>query len=96
MALAHWAESPTVEKKPPGEGDGSAEEAKPDKKDAATAAGGDDYAPAGVEDDTDLKLLAAEERAKEGHVDDAASVTLRMLQTRLKLYARRNASSVIE
>jgi hypothetical protein len=55
---------------------------------------GDDYAPRGVKDDTGLKLLAADELAGQGRLDDAAALMLRMLEARGELYAERHASDI--
>lgn len=56
---------------------------------------GAEYAPEGVKDDTQLKLLAADDLVSEGRLDDAARVVLRMLRTRSELYARRHAGDVV-
>ena len=47
---------------------------------------GDEYATPFVEDDTDLKLILAEERIQEGHLSDGAKMMLRVLENRLLLY----------
>lgn len=44
------------------------------------------YRAAGVKDDTALKLAAAGEREAEGELEDAATVALRVLETRTRLY----------
>jgi len=49
---------------------------------------GKDYAGPGVEDDTDLKIAAAKERAEQGSPRDAATVMLRMLAERIELARR--------
>lgn len=46
---------------------------------------GKDYAGTAVEDDTDLKIKAAKERAEQGSPSDAATVMLRMLSERIEL-----------
>ena len=51
---------------------------------------GEDYAAPTAIDDTTLKLAAAEEQYDEGNVADAASVALRVLETRVSLYEARN------
>lgn len=50
---------------------------------------GDDYASPTVDDDTDMKLFAAEERIQEGHAQDGAEVMLRILDVRTRLFAER-------
>lgn len=50
---------------------------------------GDDYASPAVDDDTDMKLFAAEDRIAEGHVQDGAEVMLRILDVRTRLFAER-------
>ncbi|MGB0384550.1 MAG: hypothetical protein ACPGWR_06970 [Ardenticatenaceae bacterium] len=40
-----------------------------------------------IRDDTEIKLLLAEERLQEGHLEDAAQMMLRILESRLLLYA---------
>ena len=47
---------------------------------------GDDYATGFVEDDSDLKLILAEERIQLGHLSDGAAMMLRVLENRLLLY----------
>jgi hypothetical protein len=47
---------------------------------------GSDYHSGDVIDDTELKLAAADEREQEGELEDAATVTLRVLETRTRLY----------
>jgi hypothetical protein len=49
---------------------------------------GRSYRAAGVKDDTALKLAAADEREEEGELEDAATVALRVLETRTQLYLR--------
>lgn len=49
---------------------------------------GKDYAGTTVEDDTDLKIKAAKERAEQGSPSDAATIMLRMLAERLELARR--------
>jgi hypothetical protein len=56
---------------------------------------GDDYAPAGVADDTGLKILAAEDQIAQGHLRNAASMMLRMLEIRVDLYAERHRPAVV-
>ena len=50
---------------------------------------GDRYEDPAVIDDTTLKLAAADERAEAGALEDAASVTLRVLDDRLDTYLHR-------
>ena len=57
---------------------------------------GSDYAPTRVEDDTDLKLHAADELLQTGHPDKAARMMLRMLGERTRLYAQKHAASIAE
>lgn len=40
-----------------------------------------------IRDDTEIKLLVAEERLQEGHLEDGAQMMLRILESRLLLYA---------
>lgn len=47
---------------------------------------GDEYSSPDLIDDTDLKLFAASLREKEGGLDDAASVTCRVLRSRYELW----------
>jgi len=51
---------------------------------------GDDYASPMVDDDTDLKRFAAEDRVANGHRRDGAEVLLRVLDDRLALLADRD------
>jgi hypothetical protein len=55
---------------------------------------GDGYCPPGVDDDTMLKISAAEERIADGAVADGATGLLRMLDTRIQLYVQNNAPNV--
>jgi len=57
---------------------------------------GQRYAPPTVADDTELKLSAAEERLKQGHAQDAATVMLRILNERTRLYVQLHADEVME
>ncbi len=57
---------------------------------------GDDYTDPQTVDDTGMKLLAAQERIKKGFAADGATVMLRMLETRTKLYAKLHAAEVAE
>ena len=50
---------------------------------------GDGYSSPDLMDDTDLKLFAATLREKEGRLDDAASVTCRVLRARYELWESR-------
>ena len=50
---------------------------------------GDDYASPMVDDDTDMKLFAAQERIQEGYLQDGAEVMLRVLDERTGLFAER-------
>jgi len=40
-----------------------------------------------IRDDTEIKLLLAEERLQEGHLEDGVQMMLRILESRLLLYA---------
>lgn len=51
---------------------------------------GENYADEATEDDTSLKLAAAQERAEQGHWDDGAAVMTRILQERVHLYMAKN------
>lgn len=57
---------------------------------------GSEYAGSEVEDDTEMKLLAAEDRIQAGHLQDGASVMLRMLKTRTELYQELHAATVVQ
>ena len=57
---------------------------------------GQRYAPPTVADDTELKLSAAELRLREGHAQDAATVMLRILNERTRLYVQLHADEVSE
>ena len=57
--------------------------------DRAIATLGKDYAPPGVVDDTGMKLAAADELWEQGRRDAAISTQVRMLRSRLALYATR-------
>ena len=57
---------------------------------------GDDYTDPQTVDDTDMKILAAQERIKKGFAADGATVMLRMLETRTKLYAKLHEAEVAE
>ncbi len=56
---------------------------------------GDEYEQARMADDTRLKLFAAEERRAAGHIADAATVTVRMLEVRVALYLEKYASDIV-
>lgn len=57
---------------------------------------GTDYASPLVVDDTKLKLLAAKDRIETGHIADGAWVMLKVLKTRLALYAKLHASTLVK
>ncbi|MFE4105184.1 hypothetical protein [Almyronema epifaneia] len=57
---------------------------------------GSDYAAPEVEDDTDMKLLAAEDRIESGHLQDGASVMLQMLETRTELYQELHTATIVQ
>jgi hypothetical protein len=57
---------------------------------------GHDYAPPTVEDDTELKVLAADDLIKDGKRSAGAAMLLRMLEERMQLYVRRNAATLAE
>ncbi|MEO3713059.1 hypothetical protein [Roseateles flavus] len=46
------------------------------------------YMRPGVDDDTDLKLMAADLQRRNGHVDRAAQLSCQMLRARIDLYRR--------
>ena len=48
---------------------------------------GDDYASPFIEDDTDLKLILAEERIEDGYPSSGAEMMLRVLENRILLYS---------
>jgi hypothetical protein len=56
---------------------------------------GEDYAPFMTEDDTDLKLLAADTESEAGRTENAAAITVRMLGVRTSMYAERHSSTVV-
>jgi hypothetical protein len=56
---------------------------------------GDDYCPTGVKDDTGLMILFAEDLIERGHLDDGASMMLRMLSSRIDLYAERHQQAIV-
>lgn len=57
---------------------------------------GEDYAdPRNTIDDTGLKILAADERIQKGFPADGASVLLRMLESRIRMYVRLHADHII-
>lgn len=56
---------------------------------------GDDYASPRVDDDTELKRYAGEDRIAQGHPEDGASVLLRVLDNRLALLADRDRLRVV-
>lgn len=56
---------------------------------------GPDYAGEDVADDTGLKLMLAAERLAEGHTSDATTIMVRMLRTRLALYAEKYAAEIV-
>jgi len=94
----------TVEARPPGQwlALGRKFESRAQWHDAVSSAQagldelGDEYAGPDVEDDSDLKLMAAEERLAQGHTSDGASVMLRVLGDRVRLYARRHQQEIVE
>jgi hypothetical protein len=57
---------------------------------------GRDYTTPMVDDDTRMKLLAGRDRLAEGHVADAASVLLRVLESRTSLLGERERLEVLE
>lgn len=54
---------------------------------------GKEYAPPEVDDDTSLKLAAADELWNQGRRADSISTRMRMLRTRLALYRQRHPSA---
>jgi hypothetical protein len=64
---------------------GEAEEALAAARSGITELGRSYRSPA-VIDDTKLKLAAADEREEEGELQDTATVALRVLETRTRLY----------
>jgi len=54
---------------------------------------GDDYADPTAIDDTRMKLWLAEERIQKGHLSDGADMMLRILESRLYLYAERQKNT---
>lgn len=56
---------------------------------------GKEYAPAEVDDDTSLKLAAADELWNQGRRADSISTRMRMLRTRLALYRQRHPSAPV-
>ena len=57
--------------------------------------GDDDYASPKVYDDTKMKLWLAQERIQEGHLADGADMMLRILHTRLNLYAQQHQNGLL-
>lgn len=57
---------------------------------------GSDYASPLVDDDTELKLLAASERIENGHSEDGARVMLRVLRIRTELYKELHKSTMVK
>lgn len=55
---------------------------------------GDDYADPMAIDDTQMKLWVAQERIQKGHLSDGADMMLRILQSRLHLYAEQRKHGV--
>jgi siderophore synthetase component len=55
---------------------------------------GEDYAPAEVEDDTTLKVLAAEDAIDQGDKARGAGMLIEMLRTRAGVYAEHHADSI--
>ena len=51
---------------------------------------GDDYAGPEVDDDTGMKLVAAMAETKKGHIDIAANLKRRVLESRLELFRARH------
>ena len=56
---------------------------------------GRDYASIDVDDDTNLKLLAAEDQIDKGNIGNAASTMLRVLKNRTELYTALHHSSIV-
>jgi hypothetical protein len=56
---------------------------------------GDDYAPAGVEDDTTLKAYAADELVEDGDTEGGARMLLGLLRERAELYAERHRDAIV-
>ena len=50
---------------------------------------GDEYSSPDLLDDTDMKLLAAEIQEAEGKLGNAATVTCRILRSRIELWERK-------
>jgi hypothetical protein len=56
---------------------------------------GEEYAPDGVEDDTTLKVYAAEELVGEGDAEGGARMLLDLLRERAALYAERHRDAIV-
>lgn len=57
---------------------------------------GDKYAGPDVEDDTQLKLYAAQDQLAKGKAQNAASVMLNMLSIRIRLYTKLHAGEIAD
>jgi hypothetical protein len=57
---------------------------------------GRDYARPEVDDSTQQKLLAAQEQAAEGQLENAANNMVRILQNRVALYLDRHRDAIVE
>lgn len=53
---------------------------------------GDSYVSSEVEDDSGMKLIAAELQFKEGRIENAAVVTCRILKERFELWKKKQAN----
>ena len=59
------------------------------------AALGQDYAPPGVDDDTTLKLAAAEDQIEKGNLGNGATTLLRVLRERIDLYVKAHQAAIV-
>jgi hypothetical protein len=57
---------------------------------------GQEYARPQVDDDTDLKALAAEDQLKQGHTENAARTLARVLEDRISCYRDLHSATVVE
>lgn len=57
---------------------------------------GRDYARPEVDDSTQQKLLAAQEQAEKGQLENAANNMIRILQNRVALYLDRHRDTIVE
>jgi len=57
---------------------------------------GQEYARPQVDDDTELKALAAEDQLKQGHPENAARALARVLSTRIACYLDLHNDTVVE